>query len=201
MGGLLWIVKQHHCHTGLKTEVRGQIDSFFSDTKLLSITSITWGTFFKWGNIIYRWTQWIFGADIVLLIFFFTSCHLVKLRSLNFALDFYLKWQTSYSHALLSLSVCVPAFTLVGRVCSLWHDWVLRVGHTPQHLLQQAHRHSRMAGGGSHDEKGERLLATPAHNNICKTGIWIKIWVFLIGKWYRGNYLLRDPNYWSLWLT
>lgn len=69
---------------------------------------------------------------------------------------------------LFSLTVCVPAFTLVGRVCSLWHDWVLRVGHTPQHLLQQAHRHSRMAGGGSHDEKGERLLATPAHSNICK---------------------------------
>lgn len=46
-----------------------------------------------------------------------------------------------------------------GSISSLWHDRVLRVGHTPQHLLQQAHWHTGMAGRSSHDEKGEGCRA------------------------------------------
>lgn len=55
----------------------------------------------------------------------------------------------------------VPVFLslprLSGCIGSVRHDRVLRVSHASQHLLQQAHWHTRMAGRGSHDEKGERL--------------------------------------------
>lgn len=65
-------------------------------------------------------------------------------------LDFNLKkpqWLISFSCSLWLLSGCIS---------SVWHDRVLWVRHTSQHLLQQAHWYAGMAGRSSHDEKGER---------------------------------------------
>lgn len=61
-----------------------------------------------------------------------------------------------------------PSSSPSGCLSSLWHDRVLWVGHTSQHLLQQAHWHTRVAGRSSHDAKGERSSSHTPTTTVCK---------------------------------